>query len=281
MPQNAMSTHDLTGRRVIGGSSNTRRIGKVKYFLFHPREKRCICFAVKRPDLLWMFRRKDKFVLINNCELVDNEIKIGKEALMSGPAVAKELEIDWNACILWTGLPLVTDDGATIGCVGDVSFDASTGEILSIQADTGATANTLLGTRCIPASLIKGFRSNIGSSTSSLGESAGETSRREDLGAILVSNEAFEIETEGGLAERAGKTTAIAADKAEKAAATAKAKVKETAAVASKKTGISAEKTEEVVTRGAYATGKQISRAKGMFSEFKKEYDRALRDEEE
>ena len=72
------------------------------------------------------------------------------------------------------------------------------------------------------------------------------------------------LPVEGGVAEKAGKATAVAMDKAH----TAVDKVKPVVSEAAEKTG-------EVINKGAYATGKQISKTKTMFSDFKSEYDKA------
>ena len=76
MASKLITTHELTGVRVVGGKNGTKRIGKVRRFVFHPKEKRCVGFIVKRPDLLWMFRRKDKFVSIEGYDIVDGRIAI-------------------------------------------------------------------------------------------------------------------------------------------------------------------------------------------------------------
>lgn len=59
-----VTSHDIRKLRVVGGKKGTKRIGKVKSCVFHPTERRCIGFIVKRPDLLWMFHRKDIFVAL-------------------------------------------------------------------------------------------------------------------------------------------------------------------------------------------------------------------------
>ena len=75
---------------------------------------------------------------------------------------------------------------------------------------------------------------------------------------------AEDVAAEGGLAEQAGKATAVAMDKVHTAADKVKPKVSEAAEV-----------TGAAINKGAYATGKQIGKAKTMFSDFKDEYDKA------
>lgn len=263
MANKLITTDELTGVRVVGGKKGTKRIGKVRRFVFHPKEKRVVGFVVKRPDLLWMFRRKDLFVAVNGYEIEDGRIVVSNDPAATNRAACKELGVDWDACVLWVGLPVMTEDGDTLGVVGSVAFDRRTGAIASVTTDSGATANALLGKREIPANLVKGFKRGMGAALAQTGEE-GEESEEVVLGAILVADEARDIAVEGGLAEKAGEATAVVVDKAH----TAVDKAKPVASAVAKKTG-------EVVNKGAYATGKQIAATKGMFSGFKEEYDKA------
>lgn len=263
MANKLITTDELTGVRVIGGKKGTKRIGKVRRFVFHPKEKRVVGFVVKRPDLLWMFRRKDLFVAVSGYEIEDGRIVVSNDPAATNRAACKALGVDWDACVLWVGLPVMTEDGDALGVVGSVTFDRKTGVVDSVTTDSGATANTLLGKREIPANLVKGFRRGMGAALAQTG-AEGEESEEVVLGAILVAEEARDIAVEGGLAEKAGEATAVVVDKAH----TAVDKAKPVASAAAKKTG-------EVVNKGAYATGKQIAATKGMFSGFKEEYDKA------
>ena len=263
MANKLTTTDELTGVRVIGGKKGTKRIGKVRRFVFHPKEKRVVGFVVKRPDLLWMFRRKDLFVAVSGYEIEDGRIVVSNDPAATNRAACKALGVDWDACVLWVGLPVMTEDGDALGVVGSVTFDRKTGVVDSVTTDSGATANALLGKREIPANLVKGFRRGMGAALAQTG-AEGEESEEVVLGAILVAEEARDIAVEGGLAEKAGEATAVVVDKAH----TAVDKAKPVASAAAKKTG-------EVVNKGAYATGKQIAATKGMFSGFKEEYDKA------
>ena len=263
MANKLTTTDELTGVRVIGGKKGTKRIGKVRRFVFHPKEKRIVGFVVKRPDLLWMFRRKDLFVAVSGYEIEDGRIVVSNDPAATNRAACKALGVDWDACVLWVGLPVMTEDGDALGVVGSVTFDRKTGVVDSVTTDSGATANALLGKREIPANLVKGFRRGMGAALAQTG-AEGEESEEVVLGAILVAEEARDIAVEGGLAEKAGEATAVVVDKAH----TAVDKAKPVASAAAKKTG-------EVVNKGAYATGKQIAATKGMFSGFKEEYDKA------
>ena len=69
-------------------------------------------------------------------------------------------------------------------------------------------------------------------------------------------------------AAKAGEATAVVADRARE---TVEA-VKPAVSTATKAAG-------KAVNKGAYATGRQIKRASGMFSAFKEEYDKARHDD--
>lgn len=262
MASKLITTQELTGVRVVGGKNATKRIGKVRRFVFHPKEKRCIGFIVKRPDLLWMFRRKDKFVSIEGYDLVDGRIAIRDIPEATDRAACKALGVNWDECVLWVGLPVMTEDGSAFGVVGNVTFNRITGTVESFDTDSGATANALLGKRTVPADLMKGFRRGMGVALAQVGSEGRETDEV-SLGAIMVDDAAKDLPAEGGVAEKAGAATAVAVDKVQTTVGKAKPVVSE----AAKKTG-------EVVNKGAYATGRQIAATKGMFSGFKEEFDK-------
>ena len=262
MEERLITTSELAGVRVVGGKNGAKRIGKVRSFVFHPKEKRCVGFIVKRPDLLWMFRRKDKFVSIKGYDFEDGRVVIRDVPEATDRAACKSLGVNWDDCVLWVGLPVMTEDGQNFGMVGSVAFDRETGAVDSLETNSGATANALLGRRTVPASLIAGFKRGMGVALSQA-SGAGEGDAVE-LGAILVADEAKDLPVEGGMAEKAGKATAVAMDKAHAAVDKVKPVVSETAG-----------KAGEAINKGAYATGKQISKTKTMFSDFKSEYDKA------
>ena len=260
MAKQLITTSELAGTRVLGGKNGKKRIGKVRSFVFHPKEKRCVGFIVKRPDLLWMFRRKDKFVSIDGYDFEDGRIVIRNVPEATDRAACKSLGVNWDDCVLWVGLPVMTQDGQNLGLVGSVTFNRLTGTVDSLETSSGATSNALLGKRTIPASMVAGFKRGMGAELAKADQAGDEV----ELGAILVADEALDLPVEGGVAEKAGKATAVAMDKAH----TAVDKVKPVVSEAAEKTG-------EVINKGAYATGKQISKTKTMFSDFKSEYDKA------
>lgn len=258
-----VSTKELVGLRVVGSKKSkkdpeaTRKIGKVRACVFHPQEKRFVGVIVKRPDAAMMFHRKDLFVAYNGYDLVDGRMLVHDDSEATDAAACRAMGVNWDDCVLWVGLPVITQDGTQFGMVGDIVFDRTTGAIEHLEVNAGATANALLGVREIPSSMIKGFRRGVGAALTTYDEEGEEPI----LGAIMVDNAAKQIQVEGGIAEKAGEATAIAGNKVHEAVDDV---VKPAAHAAGK-----------AVNKGAYVTGRQLTRAKGMFSNFKSEYDKA------
>lgn len=256
------STKELTGTRVFRRKKGDKlkKIGKIRRCVFHPTEKRCIGFIVKRPDLLWMFHRKDLFVAFDGFELEDGRVVLNDDSAATGNGALKAMNVDWNKCILWDGLPVLTDDGKNFGTVENVTFAKATGKIDSFETSMGMAANAVLGTYTVPTEYVLGFKKGVGVALSSRAQS-GETEDTEEFGAIMVSSEARELVQEGGIAEKAGQATAVALN-------TAESKVKPKVDEAAKAAG-------EAVNKGAYATGKQLGKASTMFTDFADEYKKA------
>lgn len=239
--------------KVVGGKSGDKQIGKIRHLVFHPKERRVVGFIVKRPDLLLMFHRADQFVALDSYEMVDGRVCVSSDSAAVDKAACKRLGIDWDRCLLWSGMPIVTESGREVGLVGTVSFNPVTGAVTSVTADRGATSKALLGTVEIPVESIKGFRFGIGSLVTEVGHE-GETVGEEDerRGAILVSDDVLGIAAEGGIAEKAG-------------AAVGKVRVSASGAV----------------EKGTQALNDQIDKTEGMFTNFKDEYRKARHEGEE
>ena len=136
MPLGLVSTRKLVDKKVFGGKDHAKHLGKVKAFIFHPQEKRCVGFVVKRPDVALMFHREDLFVAFDAFTVEDDgDIYVSQKTGATGDAACKRLGVDWNTCLVWRGLPVVTEAGETIGIVGDVLYDGLTGDVRSMKVD--------------------------------------------------------------------------------------------------------------------------------------------------
>ena len=234
----------------------SKRVGKVRHFVFHPKARRVVGFTVKRPDIALMAHRSDLFVALDGFEIEEGHILIDPKSSSVGKAACKHLGVSWDECVMWQGLPLMTEAGDRCGFVGDVRFASADGAVKVVSVDRGKTADILLGYTDIPASLVKGFKLGVGDR---LNNEDGE--------------DFLDIARVGGLAEKAGSESAVVNDKASRAAANVSAKVKPAAAEAAHKAG-------EAMNDGAYKLGVQLSKTKGMFSNFKEEYRRARNGED-
>lgn len=268
-----------------------RRVGKVRRFVFHPTAKRVIGIIVKRPDAAMMFHRPDLFVAIDRLTVVDEGVIAQDEPDSFDQKACRRLGVDWSKCLLWLGMELVTESGEKLGCVGDVAFEPESGRVAYLRRNEGATARLLLGVENIPASMINGFRYGVGSQMADYHEEEKPADSNdvpaeeaENFGAIVVDDAVVDLDPEGGLAEKAGTATAQIARKGKEAlgkareqGAGAAARAKE--AAAPKMEGLG-QKAEDALEKGAFATGRQIGRTKGMFSGFMDEYRKALNGED-
>jgi len=263
MPKGQITVKKLNNTRVIGGKKFLRPIGRVQEVVFHPTEQRIVGVVMRKPDILFMFKRKDRFISVEGFQIIDEKIYKSGNSKTLDKAGFKAMGLEADDCVLWIGLPILSKDGAGFGFVVDVAIDIETGEVCSVEAGAGALDNLVLGKLTIPRKMIKGFKKGIGVALA-LAEGDEAFRQTDVLGTLLVSNKVSEIVVEEGLAQKAGKKTAVVADKAGKAHA-----------VVSKKASAAAIVAGTMVTDGAVATGKQIRKTKGMFSSFKDEYKKA------
>ena len=211
----------------------------------------------------------------------DNRIVVHDDPTATDKGARKALDLDWDKCVIWVGMPVMTASGDFIGYIDVVTFDRESGAIVRVSTENGAANDALLGKRIIPASYIKGFRRGQGIALAPMGEYNGEDlDEATETGAILVADRTLELPIEGGAAAAAGKATAVVTDKAKKGAAKAKVAVDEKVEQAKPVAKKVAEKTGEAVNEGAFVVGRQLGRTKGMFSAFKEEFDKASREDD-
>lgn len=263
------------GRPTKNDPDATKKMGRVRACVFHPKQKRCVGLLVKRPDVALMFHRPDMFVAVDGFDVVDGDVLVreGPQAVDKG--ACKALGINLDDCVLWAGLAVMCEDGTDFGVVGDVLFHPQTGAVEELVVSKGATANTLLGQRRVPASAIRGFRRGMGTQLY-----VADDDDAAALGCILVDDAVKDMEVAGGVAEKAGAATAVATDKAKRVVRRVQPKAQEAVDKAKPAVQQAAKAAGEAVDKGAFVTGRQIGRATGMFSSFKDEFQKAMRDDE-
>ena len=241
-----------------------KRVGRVHHFVFHPSRAQFVGFLVKRPDIALMFHRKDLFVPLGGFDIVGNGILLRSDIKTLRQAQVETYGIDPEVCVIWAGLAVCCSDGTTLGLVDDIEFDLKTGRVIALNVDNGAVSGALLGRYAVPGDMVRGFTRGMGTQLYLT-----DNDDPDSYGCILVDDEALNIEAEGGLAARAGEATAIATHTAKKTYRKAARKVKPVVEGASRTVG-------EAIQKGAYATGRQIARTEGMFTNFKKEFKKAV-----
>lgn len=280
-----LTTNKLVGSKVWmehptkNDADAAKKMGRVRSCVFHPSEPRCVGFLVKRPDVALMFHRRDLFVAVDGFEMTDGVPLVSDRPDATDRGACKRLGVSLDDCVLWVGLPVLCEDGTALGEVRTVTFAEGSGDVASIELTQGGTANVLLGKREVPAEMIRGFRRGMGTQLTLRGatveaEADDEGVQPEMLGAILVSDKVKTLERSRGAAEKAGEATAIAADKVTRTVAKVKPKVTNAASTAASTAG-------EAINKGAFATGRQLKRASGMFSAFKEEFDKARHGDEQ
>ena len=282
MAENLVTTKELANKRVVDGKKG-KKIGKVRRFVFHPSEKRCIGLLVKRPDAALMFHRKDLFVALGGFSVDDEgSLVVHDDPAATDKGAIKALGVDWDACVIWIGMPVLTASGDMLGYVDTVTFDRTTGAVHSFTTDNGAANDAIVGKRVVPSQYVKGFRRGQGVALVPAGEYQGEViDDQVERGAIMVSDEAFDLPVQGGVAAAAGKASAVAANKAKKGAVKVKTAVEGKLEGAKPGAQKFASAAGEAIESGSFAVGKQLGKASGMFAAFKDEFDKASRGEGE
>ena len=219
-----LTMRETTHAKVRGVPNNKdvrRKVGTVGYVLFHPTELRVVGFLVERSDLALMIKRSDRYLALDHVEFVDGELHVTGKAGWDS-AAAKRLGIDWQRTVAWGGMPVRSESGKLLGTVGDAVFEIPSGTLNAVRLSEGTTRDAAIGVRDLPVRLVRGF----------------------DGEAIVVSDEAAQIQVDGGVAAAAGKAAAVAKVKTEIVADAA------------------TEKFDEVAVATGEAAGKAVAYAK-------------------
>jgi uncharacterized protein YrrD len=196
-----LTLHDLDQLPVMGEKNRSgirKRIGKVIEVVFHPEKNVAIGYLVAIPDVLFLFRRKDRLLAFDRATVLSDRVNVdGKQAW--GKLAAGRMGVDWDKAVVWRGMPVKTTAGKPLGYVRDAVIDEEDGRLNGLGLTGGIAADVAIGTADMPARLVKGWNGS----------------------AIIVEEEARQIETDGGAAAAAGRAAAVAQDRAGKATAAA------------------------------------------------------------
>ena len=127
--------------------------------VFSPDGKRVVGLVVKRPDVAGMIKRADAFLAWDSFKCPDE-----KDIVVSRPkdglddAALRRLGLDWDRCIIWSGMDAKTTDGKSLGYVSDVEYDQRTGEVARFFTADGGMARALIGSFVITPDMVLGYR---------------------------------------------------------------------------------------------------------------------------
>ena len=160
----------LTGQRVLLFKKTTKakdgtvtdkyqKFGRVRAAVFSPDGKHVAGFVIKRPDVAGMVRRADAFVAWDSLTRMDE-----KNLLVSRPedglddAALTRLGLDWDRCIMWSGMDAKTTEGKPLGYVSDAEYDEKTGRVTRFFTADGGMARALIGSFVIEPDMVRGYR---------------------------------------------------------------------------------------------------------------------------
>ena len=218
-----------------GEPEGLRRFGKIHHPVFAPSGTRVVGFMLRMPDIAGMIKQEDRFAALDALEIYEGGITVTDERASFDYQAAKRLGLDLDRCLIWTGMDVVTESGKRVGYCADAAFSIKTGAVQRFVLSEGGASSALVGNREMPVRYLKGYRD----------------------GAMIVSDEALDLEFSGG-----------AAAKAAEASVKVKASVKKGAATLD-------EHGSRALNKGSRALGKQLGKTKGMFSGFMSEYKKA------
>lgn len=200
-----------------------QKLGKVHNAVFSPDGKKVVGLMVKRPDVAGMIKREDAFLAWDSFKIQDEKtLLVTRVEDGLDVAARKRLALDWDSCIMWTGMDAKTVSGKPLGYVSDAEYDEKTGRVTRFLTADGGMARALIGSFVITPEMVRGYAN----------------------GFMVVDPGDKAVELDGGLAGAAGEGYARAKAKG---------------AEMGKKVGAVA---GEAVDKGSFALGRAIGKAK-------------------
>ena len=205
-----------------------QKLGKVHNVVFSPDGKRVVGLMVKRPDAVGMIKREDCFLALDAYRLTaERDLLVTRPEDGMDVAAQRRLGLNWDACIIWSGMDARTVEGKSLGYVSDAEFDEKSGAVRQFLTTDGSLARALIGSFVITPDMVRGYSG----------------------GFMVVDPGERPVELDGGLAGAAGEGYARAKAKG---------------AEVGKKVGAAA---GEAVDKGSFALGKVLGKAKRAISD--------------
>lgn len=218
-----------------GTPKDPKKLGKVHLPVFTPDGRTVVGFMVKLPDIAGMIKQEDRFVALDALDVRDGRLVVADMRESYDAPAAKRLGVDLDACIIWTGMDVVTKAGKKLGYCADVTCHPRTGAVQEFLITPGAASSALIGHITMPVDMLVGYK----------------------RGAMVVADEAAALEFSGGAAAKAAEASVKVSEGVKKGAKTLD------------------EKGSEAVTKGSRALGERIGKTGEAFKGFSDEYRKA------
>lgn len=179
---------------VVSKKGRTKKYGRVRNVIFHPSKPQAVAITVKRPDLLWMFKRKDRFAALDKISLTESGdilLELSDDEAWDNGA-CKRLGIDMDRCIIWDNMNVRNLEGADLGAISNIVLNDEL-KIESIDVSSGDINRALLGSADIVVDRLRGYDP--------------------DAQAIVADVKPEEVTVNGGVAAKAGEAWAKGAHK--------------------------------------------------------------------
>ena len=252
---------------VITKKGKQRKFGRVRNVVFHPSKPQAVGLLIKRPDLLWMIKRKDRFVALDKVSYNQDGNVVAEltDAAAWDAAACKRMGFDLDSCIIWDNMSVRNLQSDDLGVISNIVLDDDL-RIASVDVSSGGINRAILGSADIAASLLRGYDP--------------------DKQAIVADISSDDITVSGGVAAKAGEAWAKGSHKVAQgqaavseraaqniedsayAAGEAIANVKDKAQAKLKESGVSDKASElgakagDAINDGAFKLGRAIGNLK-------------------
>jgi uncharacterized protein YrrD len=176
----------LEGRDVIGEGGH--RLGWIVHVLFSQEDHRMVGFAIERRLFWGVLPRKETFVPIDALRLTKKHSRFAGRRLPGPARSARRYGIDWERTVIFKRMTVRTDDGKRLGMVRDLEVELPGGDLVAIDVSSGMSEDIAVGRTTVEADDIL---------------------RYEDF-ALVVTESVDKMESSGGAAAAAGRSTAVA-----------------------------------------------------------------------
>ena len=201
-----MKTTELLGVKVFipkkpatkgkhAGEERFSKLGKIHNVVFAPfkqgKSSQVVGVMVQKPDIAGMIKQDDAFVTLESLEIIEQGLCVKEPENNVDKAAIKQLNLDFDNCILWHGMEARTKSGKSLGYVSGAEFDQTTGMVSAFLVGDGAGSEALVGSFAIKPEWLLGYSNGV----------------------MVLSDEATDAQLTGGLAAKAGKVVAEATEK--------------------------------------------------------------------